>query len=127
MQFFGSGADDSWFQGQIIERREHPHTSASDYGGGASYQPAGVGAGITGDVGVYQDRRILVKFKGQLGTKVGVAGAPVPATARYADNIEIVNDYTPDSGVRVVSDGGVATLSLDGRGSKHFEVELSLG
>lgn len=103
-QFFGSGLATSWFQGQLIAHRQEENGT-----------------------GFFQDRQILAKFRGQLGTRVGAAGFQVGASARYANVLEITGDYTPGSGVRVNTDGGVATLVLDHQGAWKIEAELAVG
>lgn len=106
LQFFGSGLATSWMQANVIERRQEMQLSGA---------------------GTFWDRRILASVRGQLGTKVGVAGAPIGATQRFVSNLEVVADYTPGSGVRVNSDGGVATLVLDIQGGTRLEVDEAVG
>jgi hypothetical protein len=105
--FFGTGSDNATAKGRILEARVVPPFGISD------------------DAELLLPR-VLVEFTITLGTKVGVAGAGVTDSMRFADTITIDADYTlPTVGVQVVNrPNDVAAMYLDLAGAPTFGVQL---
>lgn len=117
--FHGSGVVDSYFRAIAIghKRLKHPDAAYVNTVDPTVEHEARVDEWL---------KRKLVEVQGQLGNRTGVAGMSIGASARFADVIEIVQDYTPST-ARVSTDeaDGIATLSFDRMGSERIEWQIA--